>query len=209
MEEQLNQIRAWLKTGSINIFGLPLSGKDTVGQKLAESLGAQFLSSGSILRNSADLSKLSKSVVDATNEGNLTPTDDFERIVLPYFARPEFAGSALILSSIGRWSGEESSVMQALEQANHPLRAVIVLNISENTVLERWEAAKILGDRDGRADDRSEQILKRRLDEFNTKTLPVIMRYQELGLLVPVNGNQPRPDVISEVIEKLAKFSSL
>lgn len=43
MEEQVQQIKAWLGTGSINIFGMPMSGKDTVGVRLAETLGGNFV----------------------------------------------------------------------------------------------------------------------------------------------------------------------
>ena len=50
MEEKIETIKEWLGTGSINIFGLPMSGKDTQGIKLAETLGAKFLSSGLIIR---------------------------------------------------------------------------------------------------------------------------------------------------------------
>ena len=50
MDDKIETIKAWLGTGSINIFGLPMSGKDTQGIKLAETLGAKFLSSGMIIR---------------------------------------------------------------------------------------------------------------------------------------------------------------
>ena len=50
MENKLSIIKEWLGTGSINIFGLPMSGKDTQGIKLAEILNAKFLSSGMIIR---------------------------------------------------------------------------------------------------------------------------------------------------------------
>lgn len=50
MEEQFKQIKNWLGIGSINIFGLPMSGKDTIGVRLAENLGGKFLSSGMIIR---------------------------------------------------------------------------------------------------------------------------------------------------------------
>ena len=51
MEEKLSIIKSWLGSGSINLFGLPMSGKDTQGIKLAEALDAKFLSSGMIIRN--------------------------------------------------------------------------------------------------------------------------------------------------------------
>ena len=40
MEAKIAKIKTWLGTGSINIFGLPMSGKDTQGIKLAEALNA-------------------------------------------------------------------------------------------------------------------------------------------------------------------------
>ena len=48
MEEQnlidkLAMIKSWLGTGSLNVFGLPMSGKDTVGERLAKDLDAKFL----------------------------------------------------------------------------------------------------------------------------------------------------------------------
>ena len=55
MDEKIQFIKEWLGTGSINIFGLPFSGKDTVGVRLAEDLGGRFLSSGMILRAAAEV----------------------------------------------------------------------------------------------------------------------------------------------------------
>ena len=48
---KVSNIKKWLGTGSINIFGLPMSGKDTVGKRLAELIGGEFLSSGDIIRD--------------------------------------------------------------------------------------------------------------------------------------------------------------
>ena len=39
MKEEIQIIKSILKNGSINIFGLPMSGKDTVGMRLAKEIG--------------------------------------------------------------------------------------------------------------------------------------------------------------------------
>ena len=57
MDEKIATIKQWLGTGSINIFGLPMSGKDTQGIKLAEALNGKFLSSGMIIRAMEDQTK--------------------------------------------------------------------------------------------------------------------------------------------------------
>lgn len=204
MEDKLNSIKSWLGTGSINIFGLPMSGKDTQGIRLAEAIDAKFLSSGLIVRT-----KEVETHQHLTDKGSLIPTDIFYEWVLPYFSRSDLKSSPLILSSIGRWVGEENAVMDAAKNAGHEIKAVILLNISEADVEARWQIAKTLGDRGNRKDDQDLPTFRKRMEEFRKKTLPVILHYRELGLLVSVNGDQPRDAVFNEIVDKLAERASL
>ena len=202
MEEQVQIIKKWLGTGSINIFGLPMSGKDTVGVRLAETIGGKFLSSGLIVR------ALEKSTnQNITGEGKLIPPNLFYDWVLPYFEKPELKQYPLVLSSIGRWSGEEDQVMSVAKLSEHPIRAVVMLQLSEQDAIERWEAAKLLNDRGLRADDANPEIFQTRINEYREKTVPVLKHYQELGLLVPVKASAPRDQVFTNVIEALADFA--
>ena len=198
IEEKIQKIKEWLGTGSINIFGLPMSGKDTQGIKLAETLGAKFLSSGMIIRamKTETRQKLS-------DKGNLIPTNVFYEWVLPYFERRDLFNYALILSSIGRWSGEENQVRSVAAGAGHEIKAAIILNISEADVENRFNEAKNLNDRGDRADDKDLETFLNRLREFRTKTLPVLQHYNTLGLLIEVNGDQTREPVFNELVEKL------
>ena len=94
LNEKLEIIRNWLGTGSLNIFGLPMSGKDTVGMRLAEDLQARFLSSGIIIR-----AYEAEQNEDMTGSGKLIPTNTFYDIILPYFSREELRNDTLVLSS--------------------------------------------------------------------------------------------------------------
>lgn len=202
MEQQLKDIKAWLGVGSINIFGLPMSGKDTVGVRLAENLGAKFLSSGMIIRAMEE-----ERGIDLSGKGNLIPSNTFYEWILPYFEREDLWNYPLILSSIGRWAGEEDEVMTVARSSGHTIRAVVELRLSEQDVVERWEAAKLLGDRGLRPDDTDPDIFRTRLEEYRNKTLPVLKHYQELGLLVSVPANLSRDQVFAKVVEALANFS--
>lgn len=202
MEQQLKDIKAWLGVGSVNIFGLPMSGKDTVGVRLAENLGAKFLSSGMIIRAMEE-----EKGIDLSGKGNLIPSNTFYEWILPYFEREDLWNYPLILSSIGRWSGEEDEVMAVARSSGHTIRAVIELRLSEQDVVERWEAAKLLGDRGLRPDDANPDIFQKRLKEYRNKTLPVLKHYQELGLLISVPANLSRDQVFAKVVEALANFS--
>ena len=198
MEEKLIAIKNWLDTGSINIFGLPMSGKDTQGIRLAEALGAKFLSSGMIIRAMEEETKQNFS-----KTGELIPTNTFYEWVLPYLERKDLFNYPLILSSIGRWSGEEDQVMSVAAGAGHAIKAVIILNVSEADVEKRFEAAKTLSDRGDRADDNNLEIFHTRLKEFREKTLPVLQHYKSLDLLIEINGDQTRDAVFAEIVEKL------
>lgn len=206
MEEQnlidkLAMIKSWLGTGSLNIFGLPMSGKDTVGERLAKDLGAKFLSSGIIIRAfEAEQNQ------NMTGSGQLIPTNTFYDIILPYFSREEMKNDSLILSSVGRWAGEEDKIMEAAKNGGHEIKAVVLLDLTEADVKNRFEAAKELNDRGGRADDASIEIFETRIREFNEKTVPVLNHYDELKLLIRVPADGSRNEVYSSVVDKLVEF---
>ncbi len=204
MDEKIAKIKEWLGTGSINVFGLPYSGKDTVGLRLADLLGAKFLSSGLILRAAE---KEDKDLAKDLAAGNLAPTETFKKIIMPYFGREDLKGAPLILSSVGRWEGEEIDIMDAAREGGHEIKAVVLLNISEDEAKTRWDAAKVSGDRGERSDDREKKILDNRINEFITKTMPVIETYRNEGLLIPVHAIGDRDEVFNAVIDELVEFT--
>ncbi len=195
-------ITQWLGTGAINIFGLPFAGKDTHGHRLAELFGASIMGGGDILRNSVIPPRV-KEIIDS---GRLAPTDDYVRIVLPYLSREEFAGRPLVLSSVGRWHGEEPGVIEAAAAANHPLKAVLFLSVSEAVAHERFVTSREDETRGERADD-AEHILATRFAEFRDKTLPVIEFYREKGMLIEVDGNPPKDEVHQTILRGLLRLA--
>lgn len=198
-----DEIKKWLGSGSINLFGMPFAGKDTQGHLLAEEFGAQLLGGGEILRNS-EITPAGKAAMDA---GELFPTEEYIKTVLPYLSKSVFAGKPLILSSVGRWHGEEDGVIKALEQSGHPLKAVVFLNINEELLYERWEVAQSAGGRGERADDEKEKLAVR-LAEFREKTLPVVEYYREKGLLIEIDASKHVMDVCRDIIDALASRAS-
>ena len=197
-KEQLSTIKSWLGTGSINIFGYPYAGKDTHGGTLSELFDAPLLSGGNILRNSV----IPEDIKSLMDRGGLIPTEDYIRIVIPYLSKSEFQGRPLILSSVGRWVGEESGVLEATESSGHPTKAVIYLHLSEGVVRERWQVSQEINDREGRADDHS-HALEYRLEEFKNKTLPAIEEYRKKNLLIEVNSEASKQEVLENILARL------
>ena len=197
-QSDINIIKQWLGTGSINLFGLPFSGKDTHSRQLAKMFGASVLGGGEILRNS----QIPQHVRETLDAGKLVPIDDYVRIVLPDLSHSEFQGQPLILSSVGRWHGEEPGVVEAAAAANHPIKAVVFLSLSEDVSHARFLVSKEEASRGERADD-AESKLSQRYDEFYKKTLPVLDYYRDRDLLIEVDGGPPKAEVSEAILREL------
>lgn len=198
-QDKINTIKAWLGSGTIILFGRPFAGKDYQSNQLAELFDGNSASSGDILRNSV----LPQQAEEAMARGELVPTNDFVSIVLPYLSQPILANEPLILSSFGRWHGEEEGVIKAVKDSGHPLKAVIYLEMSDDDIFNRWNA-KEHSDRHNRADD-SLDILKKRLAVFSEKTSPVLDYYKELDLLITIDGRPTKNEVTNSIIDALCE----
>lgn len=206
--KKIETIRQWLGSGAINIFGIQFSGKDTLGKSLADKLGAKFISSGDIVRSAANSHQdatIRQAAIDSQT-GILTPTNEFRQLIVPYLKDHNLTGWPLVLSSVGRWSGEEDVITAALTESGHPLKAVIVLDIPETEIWQRWQAVKHTRN-GGRADDLTRERIELRIREFKLKTLPVIEKYRRLGYVIDIDATDAIPDTFRTAILALYQRS--
>jgi adenylate kinase len=203
MNDQVKAITNWLGTGSIDLFGCPFSGKDTQGRILADLFDGVLIAGGDILRTHHDPEKIKQILAS----GGIVPSDFYENLILPYLSRPEYGRKPLILSAVGRAHGEESIVMKAAADSGHPLKAAILLDLSEAEIWRRFEAAQAQHDRGQRADDRR-SVLNTRLQKFQARTQPVIEFYRGKDLLITIDGALSRSAVTSEILKGLLSYSS-
>ncbi|NTW61836.1 AAA family ATPase [Candidatus Saccharibacteria bacterium] len=201
--KKIDVIKNWLGTGSVNIFGKPFSGKDTQARRLSELIDGNTVGGGEILRNST----IPKHVEDLIRNGKLAPTEDYVKIVLPYLSQDILTGKPLILSSLGRWSGEEEAVIKALDKSGHELKAVVYLDISDTESKNRWLVRDTNNDRIGRHDDTLE-VLETRFAEFASKTQPVLKYYKKHDLLITINGKGDRQLIEQDILDNLYDFAS-
>ena len=199
-EQQRAVVRKWLGSGSLNVFGIQFSGKDTQLNRLQAWTGGVILGGGAISRGMMD--KLPEHVRKATLSGELIPLHFFLELVTPVFANSEYDGKPLLLSAVGRWHGEEAGITEASGKAGHELKAVIWLELEEDVVWERWRRMRELGDRTVRIDD-SEDGLKTRLQWYREHTLPVEDYYRERELLIAVDGSRSPDEVEAEILDGL------
>lgn len=198
--ENIPLIKNWLGTGSVNIFGRPFAGKDYQGEILADLLGGNLLGGGDILRGSI----IPERAKECLRTGKLIPSEDYVNIVLPYLSQSQLVGKPLILSSVGRWHGEEMGVITAVKESGHPLKTVIYLEISNEDAHTRWLKKEEINDRQDRRDD-TEEIMITRFREFEEKTMPVIDFYRKLDLLIEIDGRGSREQVTASIINSICE----
>lgn len=198
MNEKVTTISTWLGTGSINIFGRPFSGKDTQGEILIDLLHAELIGGGDIIRSYHDQGK----IAEVMAQGGLIPSDFYLQVVLPYLSQENLKDKPLVLSSVGRLHGEEDVIVEATNSSGHPIKSVIVLNISEDEVWKRFEISQQQQDRGNRQDD-TRTALENRLHKFSEKTQPVIDYYDEKNLVTYIDGTLSEEQVTSLIIDSL------
>jgi adenylate kinase len=196
LTEEQRLIKRWLGSGSINIFGRPFAGKDTQAARLASWLEAPVIGGGDIIRNS----DVPIDVRQHEQAGMLVSQQSYLDLVTPYLQRQEFRSKPLILSSVGRWYGEEYSILESARDSVHHIMCVIYIALTPEATEARFQDAHTDASRTARADHHT---LETRLAEFDTKTQPVLNTYRELGLLEEINGDGTIEEVERRIISAL------
>ena len=197
MDTKIQTIKQWLETGSINVFGLPFAGKDTQGKIFAELFDGILISGGDILRKSDN-----QELQTIMAQGKIIPSDLWEQVVVPYFKREELKNKPLILSEVGRLMGEQLVIEKATEESGHTQKAVILLELDDSEIWNRFDASRLANDRGDRADD-NKAVLQTRLDSYHQKVMPVLNYYDNKGLLIRIDGSKSKEEVTNQIIDSL------
>ncbi len=186
------------------MFGPPGAGKGTQAGMLAEWLSVPHISTGEVLRKeiseSTELGERAKSYVES---GALVPDDLLISMVKE---RLTSAGSAgWILDGFPRTIAQARFLGPALVEINQPLSAVIFLDVPRQTAVSRLLHRSQI---EGRKDD-TEATVRKRLDVYESQTLPVLEFYDSEGKLVKIDGDRQLEEVASDLKECLQSRLSL
>ena len=202
------------------MLGRQGAGKGTQAARLADHYGVPHISTGDMLRAAVaagtEFGLRAKSVMDA---GGLVGDDIMVGVVDERLAADDAADRGYILDGFPRtvpqgWSLQEITAVR-------PLDAVVDLEVPEDVVLERITKRRVcttcgriysvdappatpwVCDTDGgdvvqRADD-TEEAVRKRLDLYAAETKPLVPFFEELGLLVVVDGLGSPDDVYARL----------
>jgi len=188
------------------LLGPPGAGKGTQAQRLVEKYRIVQLSTGDMLRAAVKAgTPVGRKAKDIMARGDLCPDDVVVAIVSDRVDQPD-ASKGFILDGFPRTVAQAEALDRLLHAKGQDLDAVIELKVDPAVLLRRIEKriadAKARGD-SVRADDTPE-VLKKRLDAYQTQTAPLIDYYGKKGALRTVDGMAPIPEVGAAIDRILA-----
>jgi adenylate kinase len=209
------------------LFGPPGAGKGTQGALLAERLGLLRLSTGDVLRDAVKRGTAMGTEARRYMEaGELVPDEVILGIVRDYLAG-EAAHTGVIFDGFPRTLPQAQQLDALLADLDRPLRAVLVLEVEDDTLVRRLSGRRSCGTcgalynvyfepprTEGRCDacgselvlraDDDAATVKRRLEVYQAQTEPLIDYYEGGAADVHhIDGDRAVDDVQSDLMQRI------
>jgi adenylate kinase len=206
------------------LLGPPGSGKGTQGERLQEDFRLPYYATGDILRaavrNGTDIGREAK---DYMERGDLVPDDVMVGVIAERIDQKQ-AEDGFILDGFPRTEPQAEALESKLNELGRQVSAAVLFEVSDEEVVRRLGGRRTCTNghifhvdsdppkNDGVCDvcgaslevrdDDEPAVIRHRLDEYHTKTEPLISYYENRGLLKRVDGSLA-PDEVSDRIRAL------
>jgi adenylate kinase len=207
------------------LLGPPGSGKGTQGERLRDDLRLPYYATGDILRaavrEGTDLGEAAKEYMD---RGDLVPDEVIVGLIAERVARAE-AADGFILDGFPRTLAQAEALGSKMDELGRTLTAAVQIEVSDDEVVRRLGGRRtcvkeghifhldfdppknegicdICGARLEIRDDDKPEVIRHRLEEYHSKTEPLVAHYEAEGLLRRVDGSL-EPDEVNDRIRAL------
>ena len=205
----------------IILFGMQGSGKGTQGKILAERYNLKVFDMGSQLRSMIESgTELGNQIKDIVEKGDLV-SDDMVLGIVKHFLDNISVDTSVVFDGIPRTIHQSEELLTLLKHYQRDVFGLLV-KISEKEAIKRLTQRRVCskckeiypafyeGDTCSscggllitRQDDSNLDSIKRRLENYQKETKPVIDYFYDTDHLIQVDGEQAIPDVTEEMIEK-------
>lgn len=185
------------KLTTFALSGPPGAGKGTQSELLRQKYNIAYMSTGEALR--AEIGKgteLGKMVGELINKGQLVPDEVVSSIVVRFIKDAEESGvQSILLDGFPRTLRQAEMLDELLAHEHVPFVGMIEILVNEDVLAGR---IKKRSEQTHRADDDVE-TLKRRLNEYHSKTIPIMEYYKKQNKLFEVQGEGDINDINREI----------
>ena len=167
------------------LFGPPGAGKGTQSQKLIDKYNLVHLSTGDLLRSEiAEGTELGQKAKALMDQGLLVPDEVVIGMIDNKLKENKSAGG-FIFDGFPRTVPQAEGLDRLLEANGTEITCMIALEVDEEELTKRL---LLRGKTSGRADDQNEELIRKRVQEYNNKTTPVAKYYEKQGKFFSVDG---------------------
>jgi adenylate kinase len=209
------------------LLGPPGAGKGTQARRLVDDFGLPYIATGDMLREAVrEGTELGQKAKQYMHNGDLVPDDLIIAMIIERLSLPDTA-DGFILDGFPRTLGQAEALDEELAQLGRLLTAAVLIDVDEEEVMRRLSGRRVCVknqhnfhvdfdppkhsdrcDLDGsrlviREDDRPE-VVKHRLEEYKSKTEPLIGYYEEKEILRRVDGDRSADEVHDQIRATLA-----
>jgi adenylate kinase len=170
---------------NIVLFGPPGAGKGTQSQKLIDKYNLIHLSTGDLLRSQiaagTELGLEAKKLMD---NGILVP-DEVVIGMIESKVKEHKHAAGFIFDGFPRTVPQAQGLDKLLHENGTEISCMIALRVDDEELTKRL---LLRGQTSGRPDDQNEELIRKRVNEYNTKTRPVADYYAGQSKYCAVEG---------------------
>jgi len=179
------------------IFGIQGSGKGTQAKLLAKEFGFEIFEAGGELRKiAASGSELGNTVTSFIDVGKLVPHEIIMQVV-EETVKDHPSEQRILFDGIPRDRDQQrdfDAIMTKLGRSFHCLHITLDPEEGVQRILKRAAIEE-------RADDASEETIRKRMRTFTEKTMPVIEAYKEQGKVIEIDGHGSIDDIYGRMVK--------
>lgn len=207
---------------NILLMGPPGAGKGTQAEKIVEEFNIPHISTGDVFRKAVgEQTPLGVEAKKYMDQGLYVPDDVTNGMVKERLQEADCA-EGFMLDGYPRTLAQAEALNSMLQELSRTIDAVINISVDRSLLMERLTGRRVCkecgstyhtvfnppehedvcdkcgGELYQRADD-SEEKVGTRLDEYATKTAPLLDYYKQQGSLHNVDGEQPIAEVTTAI----------
>jgi adenylate kinase len=184
------------------LFGPPGAGKGTQSEQLIDAYDLKHISTGDLLRAERKAgTELGVKANEYIAKGELVP-DEVVVGMVRNFMKEHSSSKGFIFDGFPRTTPQAEALDNLLAEFGAKIDVVLGLEVNEDELVKRL---LLRGETSGRADDQSEETIRNRFKEYQTKTLPLMDYYTKKNSYVGVNGMGEIDHIQSSLREEINK----